>query len=144
MPSETNSSIQKWNEPHYVSIPDSTDQKTDTLWVFLPGTRATPDFYTVFNEETAKTGLHAICLRYPNDRSINIQICPYDKDNDCHEKARKEIVTGELAHNTHVADKALQYDEDGVPIYRDVGQFLFQPSTRKSSSPAGVVAITNK
>jgi len=95
LPSETNSSIQKWNEPHYVSIPDSTDQKTDTLWVFLPGTGATPDFYTVLNEEAAKTGLHAICLRYPNDRSINIQICPYDKDNDCHEKARKEIVTGE-------------------------------------------------
>ncbi len=289
LPSETNSSIQKWNEPHYVSILDSTDQKTNTLWVFLPGTGATPDFYTVLTNEAAKAGLHAVCLRYPNDRSINIQICPYDRDNDCHEKTRKEIVTGEdvsdnvdvnaensiegriksllqylretypqekweqyldskdqivwskvvisghsqgaghalyiaknhqvhhcvsfagvdvrkgslaswlrngtfltppedfylfwhkgdtmiakhqpalmkaigvdtfgnpvvvdslnppykgshgliattpppageLAHNTHVADKALQYDEDGVPIYRDVWQFLFQPQTKE-------------
>jgi hypothetical protein len=80
-PSQADSSIQKWNEPHYVCISDSSNQKTDTLWIFLPGTGATPDYYTVLTNEAAKSGLHAICLRYPNYRS--------------HEKTRKEIVTGE-------------------------------------------------
>ena len=94
-PSDANPSIKKWNEPHHISVPDSKDRSSEKLWVFLPGTGATPDYYTLLNNEAVKTGLHAICLRYPNDESVNIQICPYDWDNDCHEKLRKEIVTGE-------------------------------------------------
>ncbi len=93
-PGETDAAIRDWNEPHYVGVPVSDNQRRGKLWVFLPGTGATPDYYTMLTQEAAKAGLHSVCLRYPNDESVNIQICPEDSDSDCHEKVREEIING--------------------------------------------------
>jgi pimeloyl-ACP methyl ester carboxylesterase len=92
-PNDTNSAITEWNEPHIVCAPAEANQHKK-LFVFLPGTGATPDYYTYLMKAAAESGLHAIALRYPNDRSVNLQICPRDFDNDCHEKNRHETLTG--------------------------------------------------
>lgn len=93
LPSETNSTLTQWNEAHIVCAPGEANQRGE-LFVFLPGTGATPKYYTHLMAAAAEAGLHVIALRYPNDRSANIQICPRDPDNDCHEKVRKEITQG--------------------------------------------------
>lgn len=100
-PSETDEAINNWNEPHYLCVPALDDQRSGKLWVFLPGTRATPDYYTMLTQEAARAGLHSVCLRYPNDESVNIQICPYDTDPNCHEKVREEIISG-VAVSKHI------------------------------------------
>jgi hypothetical protein len=94
IPSETDTTINQWDEPHYVCFPEAFSQRRGTLWVFLPGTGAVPSDYTTVTQEAAKAGLHAISLRYPNDKSVNLQLCPFDNDLACHEKIRTEIVTG--------------------------------------------------
>jgi hypothetical protein len=94
IPSETNTAIKQWDEPHYICVPSEPDQRRGKLWVFLPGTGALPDYYTKLTQEAAKAGLHGIALRYPNDRSINFELCPFDNDSACHEKIRTEITEG--------------------------------------------------
>lgn len=91
---ETNSQLNNWLEPHYVCSPAEDQGETSTLFLFLPGTGATPDYYTVLSETAADAGLHVINLRYPNDKSVNLQLCPLDQDQDCHQKLREEIVRG--------------------------------------------------
>lgn len=95
LPTETNPAVVGWTEPHFVCIPMETTAIQDRLFVFLPGTGGVPEYYTQVTQSAAEAGLHAVALRYPNDKSANIQICPWDKDDDCHEKLRREIVYGE-------------------------------------------------
>lgn len=98
LPGDTNDAITEWNEPHIICTPAEANQQ-ETLFVFLPGTGATPDYYTYLMQAAGESGLHAIALRYPNDRSVNLQICPWDFDNDCHEKTRQETLTGQDTSN---------------------------------------------
>jgi hypothetical protein len=93
-PSEAGATITQWDQPHYVCPPASQDREDERLFVFLPGTGATPDYYTQLMHAAAEAGLHVIDLRYPNDESVNLQICPWDDDPDCHEKVRREILLG--------------------------------------------------
>lgn len=93
LPGETNPDITQWNEPHIVCTPGETNARGE-LFIFLPGTGATPEYYTHLMDAAAEAGMHVIALRYPNDRSANIQICPHDPDDDCHEKVRREITRG--------------------------------------------------
>lgn len=93
-PDATSEGITNWNEPHYVCVPTAGNQQIGKLWLFLPGTGATPDYYTTLTQEAAKAGLHSVCLRYPNDEAVNTKICPQDTDPDCHEKVRQEIARG--------------------------------------------------
>jgi hypothetical protein len=93
LPNETNPAIKDWNEPHIVCSP-ADDNPLGKLFVYFPGTGATPDYYTYLSNTAAESGLHVINLRYPNDRSVNLQICPRDNDNACNEKVRQEIAQG--------------------------------------------------
>ncbi len=101
-PAETDPGISQWVEPHYICAPASKDQDSGELFLFLPGTGATPDFYTTLMETAAEAGLHVINLRYPNDKSVNLQLCPFDTDPDCHGKIRAETLRGESL-SRHVA-----------------------------------------
>jgi arylformamidase len=94
LPSSTDSRITDWDEPHYVCAPEDLAAADGRLWVFLPGTGAKPSDYRLLTEHAAKAGLHAICLRYPNDESVNLQICPFDQDEGCHGDVREEVVNG--------------------------------------------------
>jgi glycosyltransferase involved in cell wall biosynthesis len=58
------------------------------LFVFLPGTGALPSYYTQLMQTAAEAGLHVIDLRYPNDENVNIDICPRDPDENCHQLVR--------------------------------------------------------
>ncbi len=107
-PSETDITITQWNEPHYICLPKASDQRRGKLWVFLPGTGASPDYYTRLTQEAAKAGLHAVSLRYPNDKSVNLQLCPFDNDPACHEKIRTEIVKG-VNVSEHVSVDSAKY-----------------------------------
>lgn len=94
IPSMTDPRLSNWDEPHYVCAPEDPVLADGRLWVFLPGTGAKPSNYRLLTEHAAKAGLHAICLRYPNDESVNLQICPFDPDEGCHGDVREEVVNG--------------------------------------------------
>ena len=95
LPGDTDANIQNWNEAHYICTPQSPDKIQGKLFVFLPGTTATPHYYTYLLQTAAESGVYAIGLRYPNDESVNLQLCPRDKDPNCHENVRTEIISGE-------------------------------------------------
>ncbi len=95
-PKATDAEIDECLEDHVVCI-DPAAARNDRLFVFLPGTRARPGNYSMLLEQAAESGLHAIGLRYTNMFAVNLEICPYQNDPDCHEKIRKEIIYGEDA-----------------------------------------------
>ncbi|MFZ5821251.1 MAG: BPSS1187 family protein [Chloroflexota bacterium] len=93
LPSETDSAIIQWNEPHIVCTPDQANQRGE-LFVFLPGTGALPSYYSQLMQTAAEAGLHVIDLRYPNDEGVNFEICPNDPDDNCHQYVRQETMQG--------------------------------------------------
>ena len=101
LPSETDSAITQWNEPHIVCVPADSNPRGE-LFVFLPGTGALPSYYTQLMQTAAEAGLHVIDLRYPNDESVNIDICPRDTDENCHQLVRQETLQG-VDVSPHVA-----------------------------------------
>lgn len=64
------------------------------LLVFFPGTGAEPDRYSTFLERAAALGYHVIGLAYPNDLSVNFDLCQGSTDPDCAVAAREEILRG--------------------------------------------------
>ncbi len=94
-PAAADPQVEKWLEPHFICAPAEEHREAAGLFLFLPGTGATPDYYTELMEAAAESGLFVIDLRYPNDRSVNLQLCPLDGDDSCHEKVRAEILFGE-------------------------------------------------
>lgn len=124
-PAETDPAIGKWPEPHYVCI-NRDVPSASRLLLFFPGTGARPEQYRLLTEEAADGGLHAINLRYGNPYSINFQVCGRrNRDPDCHEKARREILDGTDRHPLIEVDrpnsienrfpKLLSYLADGHP-----------------------------
>lgn len=101
LPSETDSAITQWNEPYIVCAPAESNQRGD-LFVFLPGTGALPSYYSQLMQAAAEAGLHVIALRYPNDESVNFDICPRDPDDNCHQLVRQETMQG-VDVSPHVA-----------------------------------------
>ncbi|MEW5870203.1 MAG: hypothetical protein AB1894_13080 [Chloroflexota bacterium] len=101
LPIETDSTLTQWNEAHIVCAPGEANQRGE-LFVFLPGTGATPQDYTHLMDAAAEAGLHGIALRYPNDESVNIDICPSDPDDNCHQLVRQETIQG-VDVSPHVA-----------------------------------------
>ena len=93
-PSQTDPVLVGWDEPHHVCTPSDPENSDGRLFLFFPGTGATPGDYTLLTQEAAHAGLHAIALRYPNDKSVNLQLCPFSLDDDCHGKIRAETLTG--------------------------------------------------
>lgn len=81
--------------PHFVFPPQS--EHNGKLFVFFPGTGATPAVYTMLAERAADLGYAVINLSYVNSIAVNF-ICafsgPGSNDPDCHEKVRAEILTG--------------------------------------------------
>ncbi len=106
LPSETDSAIIQWNEPHIVCTPDQTNQRGE-LFVFLPGTGALPSYYSQLMQTAAEAGLYVVDLRYPNDESVNIDICPTDPDDNCHQLVRQETMQG-VDVSPKVAAKAVK------------------------------------
>jgi hypothetical protein len=64
------------------------------LLVFFAGTGAEPDWYSTFLEHAAGLGYHVIGLAYPNDLSVNFDLCQGSVDPNCAQSAREEILFG--------------------------------------------------
>lgn len=77
---------------HYVAVPP-TSLRTERLFVFYPGTGASPDRYSMLLRRAAALGIHAIGLAYANTDAINFDVCP-GQPRTCHEAARLEILLG--------------------------------------------------
>jgi dienelactone hydrolase len=90
-PRATDAEIDECLQDHLVCI-DPDVEKRKRLFVYLPGTRAMADRYTMLTQEAARSGLHAISLRYVNNFAVNFEVCPYMNDVDCYEDVRKEII----------------------------------------------------
>ncbi|MFP4322730.1 MAG: BPSS1187 family protein, partial [Anaerolineales bacterium] len=98
IPAQSTNAALTQNMAPYVVCHQPTQAQQNHLLVFLPGTGATPSDYQAFVQEAANMGMHAIGLTYPNDRSVNLQICLNDPDPDCHAKVRYEVITGQDTH----------------------------------------------
>ena len=94
-PKATDAAIDECLQDHVVCI-DPAAAKKNRLFVYLPGTRALAHRYTMLTQEAARSGLHAISLRYVNNFAVNFEVCPYMDDVDCYEDVRKEIIYAEV------------------------------------------------
>lgn len=92
-PATVNAAVSDWFEPHFVAI-NPTVASRDRLFVFFPGSFATPESYREIVRFAASRGYHAIGLRYPNSWKVNFTLCGDSPDIDCHENVRLEILDG--------------------------------------------------
>lgn len=90
--SETDPAIDDILGAHLVAIGPQA-ARNGRLLVFYPGTRATPDRYSLFLARAAELGYHAISLAYDNRQSVNFDLCPGQPD-DCYEDVRLEVLLG--------------------------------------------------
>ncbi|MFM7216502.1 MAG: BPSS1187 family protein, partial [Bacteroidota bacterium] len=91
-PSATNPSILLFNNNHYVTI-DTRTTLRNKLFVFLPGTGGSPEFYKLIVKKAASLGYHAIGLMYPNSSDM-YSWSASNPDNSQFGKCRQEIFDG--------------------------------------------------
>jgi hypothetical protein len=89
-PSATDPAIGSPDDDHHVYLAAS-GPRAGKLLVFLPGTGGRPANATLFLQEAARAGYHAVGLAYPNQDSAN-QVCGDDLG--CYEKMRRECFDG--------------------------------------------------
>ncbi|HMO05964.1 MAG TPA: hypothetical protein PKC67_15430 [Kiritimatiellia bacterium] len=92
-PSDTDPAITNFNNVHTWSVDTSGLGRRNTLFVMLPGTGGIPFVYQQVVRAASEFGFHAVGLMYPNALAVN-EACAFSPDPDCHEKARREIITG--------------------------------------------------
>ena len=69
LPSATNTAITAYNSEHFISF-DTRLTLRNKLFVFLPGTTGSPNFYKLIVKKAASLGYHAIGLMYPNSSDL--------------------------------------------------------------------------
>jgi len=94
-PSSVDSSVRRFDEPHYVVF-DSTVGPNAPLLVFLPGTGGRPQNASDFENLAARQGYRVIGLEYVDTPAVQ-QICPREPDPRCAEKVRLKRVFGDDA-----------------------------------------------
>lgn len=99
-PAETDPAIDDWLQPHYVLLDPVTALK-GKLFVFLPGSYASPAGYQSLLTLAAAKGYHAIGLRYPNSWTV-FDFCFGTIDLDCFGNVMLETLDG-ADHSPHVA-----------------------------------------
>lgn len=91
-PSATNPSIFLYNNSHFVSV-DTRTTLRNKLFIFLPGTGGSPDFYRLIVRRAAALGYHAVGLMYPNGSEL-YSWSGSNPDNSQFGKCRQEIFDG--------------------------------------------------
>lgn len=92
-PESTDSSIHRYNAPHYIAFERATSSKAPLL-VFMPGTGGKPERTSDFADVAAHQGYRAIGLEYVDEPAV-VQICPRNRDTRCSEKVRQKRIYGE-------------------------------------------------
>jgi hypothetical protein len=90
--SATDPDIEDVNGVHHVAI-DPATPRIGRLFVFLPGTGATAQMYSMLIERAASLGYHAIGLAYVNEVAVNV-LCAGAGASGCHEAVRREVLLG--------------------------------------------------
>ena len=90
--SDTGPAIEDVNGVHHVAL-GRPETRLGRLLVFLPGTTAEPQFYSLLIERGASLGYHAIGLSYENELAVNA-VCSGMGASGCHEQVRREILLG--------------------------------------------------
>lgn len=103
-PSATNSAIVNFNNPHFVYL-DTRVTAKNKLFLFLPGTSATPANYTLLLNAAAGMGYHCIGLMYPNNSDL-YTVAAASPDLTLFGKGRQEIFDG----TNQVAGVNVDYD----------------------------------
>ena len=91
-PADTDPEIDSWLSEHVVQI-DRAVIPRDVLLVHLPGSYDAPTSSKLLLQHTARKGVPAIGLRYPNSVIVTAP-CMFSSDPACFEKARLEILDG--------------------------------------------------
>jgi acetyl esterase/lipase len=91
-PSAIDSSVQHFDEPHYIVF-DST-VKNAPLLLFLPGTGGRPQNTSDFANVAARLGYRVIGLEYVDEPAV-AQVCPRQPDPNCSEKVRRKRIYGD-------------------------------------------------
>jgi hypothetical protein len=92
-PAATDSSIHRFNDPHYVVF-ERRVKAGAPLLVFMPGTDGKPERTSDFANVAAHQGYRVIGLAY-NDVPAVAQVCPRDPDPKCSEKVRQKRIYGD-------------------------------------------------
>jgi len=92
LPSTTNSVINTYNSEHFISVDTRTTLK-NKLFIFLPGTTGSPNFYKFIVKKAAALGYHAVGLMYPNSSDIYTAAAA-SSDNSLFGQCRQEIFDG--------------------------------------------------
>ncbi|MGI9591207.1 MAG: BPSS1187 family protein [Myxococcota bacterium] len=90
--SDTGPGIEDVNGVHHVAL-GPPETRLGRLLVFLPGTTAEPQFYSLLIERAATLGYHAIGLSYKNELAVNA-LCFGMGASGCHEQVRREVLFG--------------------------------------------------
>jgi hypothetical protein len=92
LPSATSSAITAFNNEHYVCL-DTRVILKNKLFVFFPGTSATPSLYQGIIQKAAALGYHAIGLMYTNNSDLYVASAS-SPDNNQFGLCRSEIFNG--------------------------------------------------
>lgn len=90
-PSTVNPLVTAYNSQHYIFI--DTVALKNKLFVFLPGTTGSPQFYKLIVKKAASLGYHSIGLMYPNGTDLYTAAAT-NTDNTEFGKCRQEIFDG--------------------------------------------------
>lgn len=90
-PSDTDSQIKEYDEPHYVFRSGSDPR--NVLVVHLPGTGSAPVAHQWFGKTAASLGFHCLGLTYPNGTTVG-QLAANNSDLNAFESIRMEIIEG--------------------------------------------------
>jgi hypothetical protein len=93
-PADTDPSIDVHLQPHFAVTADPAAGPRGRLFVFLPGTGATPAQYQLIVRAGAARGYHSVGLNYVNGVAV-ATLCNDSADVDCHGNVRREVVLGE-------------------------------------------------
>ena len=92
-PQSTDSSLHRFNDPHYIVFERGVKANAPLL-VFLPGTGGKPERTSDFANTAARQGYRAIGLSYVDEPAV-AAICPRDPDPKCSEKVRQKRTYGD-------------------------------------------------
>ncbi len=104
IPSDTDPAITNFNQVHTWSVDTSGLPRRNRLFVMLPGTGGIPFVYQQVVRAASESGFHAVGLMYPNAVAVT-EACAFSSDPDCHEKARREIITGEDVSSLYAVNR---------------------------------------
>src|SRR5690348_5844088 len=100
-PSEANSAVTTFDEPHYIWVPANPPSAQPRMMLLLAGTGGRPADAQLIGRLAAAQGYSVVALMYPDDLAV-VNACADDPAPDCMALMREEIILGSSV-SPHVA-----------------------------------------